>query len=668
MLSTEEILGHLTSSSAFPVEHPQLNAWRFQINHLKSVLDDLPDAYIFLEFMIPRMGRRVDAVVLLGGVIFVIEYKVGATAFATADVDQVVGYAMDLQNFHSTSHDRCIVPVLIATKAATSIEPADSARGEVRDAERISAGDLKEIFLKHSLEEQSEDFDAQVWAAGRYKPTPTIVEAAQALYRGHSVDDISRNEAGAENLSVTSSYIASVVARSRQEKIKSICFVTGVPGSGKTLAGLNLANATLSNAEGHAVFLSGNGPLVDVLRTALTDDRLAKIRAEEPDRKVRRAEVERQTEAFIQNIHHFRDEYAKTSEAPSDHVVVFDEAQRAWDESQASKFMQKRGYSDFSQSEPGFLLSVMDRHPEWATVVCLVGGGQEINTGEAGITEWLTALEDTFPNWEVHVANTINGPDYLDGQASPLLTSARTTLTDKLHLGVSIRSYRAEALSEFVGAIIDNDDTRGRMLRVLLVDYPIFITRDLTAARRWLRAQRRGNERTGLLASSNALRLKPEGIFVKAAIEPSKWFLAPSDDVRSSNALEDSASEFDVQGLELDWTCVCWDANLRRSEGEWKPYNFVGTKWQTVELAQRKKYVLNAYRVLLTRARQGMVIFVPKGDKEDATRSPKFYDGIYQFFATIGIQSLPAFESSKDRRHQFDDVEEQAVDLTVEVL
>lgn len=418
-----------------------------------------------------------------------------------------------------------------------------------------------------------------------------------------------------------------------------------MPGSGKTLAGLNIANLRMrAHDDEHAVFLSGNGPLVDVLREALTLDALSQKaalpRAERPTRQAEHLKAC----AFIQNIHHFRDEYLENTQAPIEKVVVFDEAQRAWDVDQTSKFMQaKRGQAGFAMSEPQFLLSVMDRHPDWCAVVCLIGGGQEINTGEAGLVEWLSALADHYPEWQVHVPEQLLGREYqLKGSGDAAMARLQLSRTPALHLSVSLRSFRAEKLSTFIGAVIEGGVEAACEHAASLVDYPLYVTRDLAEARRWLRQQRRASERAGLLASSNALRLKPDGIFVKAEIEPTTWFLHPSSDIRSSDMLEDVGTEFDVQGLELDWACVCWDANLRRGSAGWETMAFKGTSWQRVSDPRRQSYLLNSYRVLLTRARQGMVVFVPPGDAADATRAPDDYDRIFEFLTRCGFAPLGA--------------------------
>ena len=625
------MMGQLALKLPFALELAQRAAWEFQIDHLHQLALALPTAHFCVEFLIPRMGRRADLVVLYAGVVFVVEYKLGARDFASSSLEQVYGYGLDLKHFHETSHSRRIVPILVATDArSTTPSKLVWDHDGLAQPMATNAAELGRLIGDVSQDWAGDPLDANAWIAGRYRPTPTIVEAAQALYRGHAVEEISRSEAGAENLTRTADYVAQEIEAAKQDNQKVICFVTGVPGAGKTLAGLNLATARQrSHGDEHAVFLSGNGPLVNVLREALTLDAIAKKRqaGETPSR----AEEYRRACAFIQNIHHFRDEALTNLSAPTEKVAIFDEAQRAWDVEQASKFMQqKRGQFGFQRSEPEFLLSVMDRHDDWCAIVCLVGVGQEINTGEAGIEEWFRAIERSFQHWQVRLP-----PELTANCQAP-----KRECSPNLHLATSIRSFRAERLSDFIGHVIDGDWPAAKAVSTLLDDYPLAITRDLQEARAWLRSQRRGRERAGLLASSNAARLKPHGVFVKAKIEPEKWFLAGREDVRSSDALEDAGTEFDVQGLELDWACVCWDGNLRRCDGGWQAQQFKGTKWQVVNDRSRQSYVANAYRVLLTRARQGLVIFVPQGDRGDATRTPAIYDDIYEFLILCGFPEL----------------------------
>jgi Uncharacterized conserved protein (DUF2075) len=484
--------------------------------------------------------------------------------------------------------------------------------------------------------------DGNEWLGTGYKPTPTIIEAAQALYQGHRVEDITRSDAGAKNLSETATCLAEIIENTKSKQQKAICFVTGVPGAGKTLAGLNLVTLrTKAHEDEHAVFLSGNGPLVEVLREALARDEHAQLK--EKGEKSKKSEATRKVKGFVQNIMHFRDASLVTAGPPIERVAVFDEAQRAWDASHLAKFMsQKKGQPNFQMSEPELLISVMDRHEDWCTIICLIGGGQEINAGEAGLTEWISALKRSFRNWKVFTSEQLTHRDYHWGQNLPALLEALDSRSlPALHLAVSVRSFRAEKLSEFVGSLVAGEAKEARGLyNTIKAAYPIALTRDLARARQWLRDRARGSERIGLVASSGASRLKPEGINVHEKIEATTWFLNGKDDVRSSYYMEDPATEFDIQGLELDWVGVCWDADFRAVDGRWQFHRFSGTRWQNVNDENRKIYLTNAYRVLLTRARQGMVIYIPKGDSLDATRLSEFYNGTAAFLSECGLLAL----------------------------
>lgn len=390
------ILGKLVVHHPFDLGSRQRDAWLHQIENLKLLASAVSRGHFFLEFSIPRMGKRADVILLAGGIVFIIEYKVGAGEYWGHAADQALDYALDLKNFHTGSHDRTVVPILVATDAPAVVLVVERWTDGVTRPLLANSETLVPL-IKAVLSELGSDAadDPLAWARSSYKPTPTIVEAAQALYQGHDVHEISRSEAGAENLSRTASYIADVIERAKQEQRKAICFVTGVPGSGKTLAGLNLATERMrASEEEHAVFLSGNAPLVAVLREALAQDEVERCQlVGQPKSK---KDAVRHASTFIQNIHHFRDEYVGNNEVPTERVVVFDEAQRAWTEERTSKFMKERGHNDFDMSEPDFLLSVMNRHRGWCVVVCLIGGGQEINTGEAGLGEWFTAIQKHY--------------------------------------------------------------------------------------------------------------------------------------------------------------------------------------------------------------------------------------------------------------------------------
>lgn len=640
--SPNAILGGMTANSDFAVDPDQRDAWIQQIDVLKTAIHGV-EGSVFLEFNVPRIGTRLDAVLIAGPIVFAIEFKVGEREFRRGDLNQVWDYALDLKNFHKGSHDASIIPVLVATNAPWSDVTIETPYADnVFPPLRCNSGGLRYLVQTVLSQAVGDPIDATKWGTSPYQPTPTIIEAAQRLYAQHSVDAISRHDAGARNLKVTSKRVEELIDEARRVQRKIIIFVTGVPGAGKTLVGLNVATKKRDTTQPtHAVFLSGNGPLVEVLQEALTRDELARLR-KEGDR-TRKGEVKQKIKAFIQNVHHFRDAGLRDRLAPSDHVVIFDEAQRAWNREMTSDFMRrKKKQIGFDQSEPEFLISYLDRHKDWAVVICLVGGGQEINRGEAGISAWLEAVNTSFPDWGIYVSPDLTDTEYAAGHALEKVASKMDVVQDKaLHLGVSMRSFRAENVSSFVKAILDCEEVRAKMLlEQMSVQYPIAITRNLDKAKRWIRCHARGSERFGLVASSGAQRLKPHAIDVRVEINPVHWFLNDSDDTRSSFYLEDAATEFQVQGLELDWVCVTWDADLRFAQADWNYHSFVGSRWTKVHKPDRRQYLLNAYRVLLTRARQGMVIFVPSGDIADPTRAATYYDSTFEYLAAIGLPIL----------------------------
>ena len=632
--SDEHVLGMLNRDGAMQA---QVEAWKEELAILRNALIDV-QGHLCLEFTVPRLGSRADAIVLLQSAIVVIEFKVGQKHFTRADTNQVWDYALDLKNFHAASHHLLIFPVLVATEASGGSRPfGQPSEDGVYPPAHCTVAEFPALMGSTAVLRDA-PFDAKEWIAAPYRPTPTIIEAAKALYARHSVTAIARHDAGAKNLAQTSQAIDTLIDAAKRDGKKSVIFVTGVPGAGKTLVGLNVATQHSDPGSTHAVFLSGNGPLVAVLREALTRDELTRLRGTLP--RPRKGAVQEKVKAFIQNVHHFRDAGLRNAAAPADHVAIFDEAQRAWNVSATANFMKRRkGVAHFSHSEPGFLLECMARHEDWAAVICLVGEGQEINRGEAGITGWLDALAATQTPWHAFVPPQLSDPDYGAERALDALERTnRLHVHSDLHLSTSMRSFRTEALSGFVRAVLDRDGASARhQLQSLEGAYPLALTRDLDTAKTWLRSKARGNERLGLLASSRAMRLRPHAIDVRVDVNPIHWFLGASDDVRSSDFLEDAATEFQVQGLEVDWACVTWDADLRFAPSSWSHHNFQGARWTAVHNADNRQFVLNTYRVLLTRARQGMVIFVPPGSGEDHTRLRSYYDGTFRFLSDVGI-------------------------------
>lgn len=637
--STEAIQGAILINDEFRATTEQRNAWEDEILILKEQLALLgEEGSIIFEYTVPRIGSRIDVTCIIRGIIFVLEFKVNASSYLLDDEEQAVDYALDLKYFHEESEHRYIVPVLVATDAPEVSTTINIFKDKIVDTIRANATNIAEkiAMVLNAINEDSY-LSRNAWINSRYRPTPTIIEAAQALYQNHDVKEISRHDAGAENLDKTNAAINYIIEDCKSKHKRAICFITGVPGAGKTLAGLNIANTRHQFEENdHAVFLSGNGPLVEVLQEALARDDAKK-------NNIPKTRAKTKTKAFIQIIHRFRDMAVESDEAPIEKVAIFDEAQRAWDLEQLSKFMdQKKGVPGYHKSEPESLIEYMDRHDDWATIVCLVGGGQEINTGEGGIQDWFDALNARFMDWVIYLSDKMTDSEYVgNSSVEEMLSNREYNVIPELHLSVSMRSFRSEKQSAFVKALLDCDcETASAIYNELIEKYPIVITRDLDKAKDWVREKSRGSERYGMMATSAAERLRARGIWADNKIKPVKWFLEGKEDVNSSFHLEITATEFAVQGLEIDYGIVAWDGDVRYENGEFIYKRFTRNMWCNVNKPERRKYMKNAYRVLLTRSRQGMVIFIPEGNPYDPTTLPELYDGTYEYLKSIGIVEL----------------------------
>ena len=701
--SQDSVLGKLYNSYHGQALTTTNEAWNGEISVMRETLSKLrsklrsklveKDGQILFEYDIPRLGKRIDVVLLYCGIVFCLEFKVGETVFKEADIDQVLDYALDLKNFHLYSQDRLIVPILVATNAsgystewAGSVYDDRVANPLVTGSEHLA--DLISGVLRRFPKESPVDPN---WINSPYSPTPTIIEAARSLYENHTVEDITRHEADQVTTDRTIQYILDVIRESKEQRKKSICFVTGVPGAGKTLVGLEVAIRQTYQGQDKpvddegAVYLSGNGPLVAVLTEALALDNYRKCRERKEPKKL--SDSRREVSKSIQMIHRYRDNMLakirnpvengileidpekavrleKSGYGEVEHVAIFDEAQRSWTHKRLADYLKRGGtygnklkVPNFPMSEAAFLIWSLDQREDWATIICLVGGGQEINTGEAGITEWLKALTEHFPHWEIHISPRLTDPEYAEGRVNDLLECRPDVHYDEmLHLQVSLRSFRAEKLSAFVHALLTFDPNAAGLYGEIRDRYPIVLTRDMAQARKWLHEKVRGSERTGVLVTKEAARFKPLAVHILPAGDENAvhWFLEDKSDIRSSNYLEDAATEIQVQGLELDYTCVLWDADMRYEDGAWHFYTFNGqTRWSeltgnTESRQDRLKYMLNAYRVLLTRARLGMVICVPEGNPnrtatgfwEDATRLPAYYDGTYEYLKSLGLEEI----------------------------
>ena len=670
-------------------------AWESEISILKLALSRYSGkrGRIVFEYDIPRLGKRIDVVLLLEGIVFCLEFKVGESRILEADVDQVLDYALDLKYFHKFSEDRIIVPVLVATKyprQSTEIKMSIY-NDRVVNPLVTGASGISGIIDAVLAEFPDQTLVNPNWIISPYAPTPTIIEAAKALYENHTVEDITRHEADDASTDRTISCILDIIRHSKQARKKSIAFVTGVPGAGKTLVGLDVAVKQTYQGQDEpvkdegAVYLSGNGPLVAVLTEALAQDNYKKCRDKGEKKKM--TDSRREVSKSIQIIHRYRDnmlakiknpvengvleidpekavKLEKAGYGEVEHVAIFDEAQRSWTHKRLADYLKRGGtygnklkVSNFPMSEAAFLIWSLDQREDWATIVCLVGGGQEINTGEAGISEWIQALNERFTHWSIYISPKLTEAEYAEGRVNELLKdNPNVTYNEDLHLGVSLRSFRAEKLSAFVHSLLSFDGNAAALYNEIKDRYPIVLTRDMEKARKWLHEKVRGTERTGILVTKESARFKPLAVHILHSGDENAvhWFLEDKADTRSSNYLEDAATEIQVQGLELDYTCLLWDADMRYDNGKWRFYKFNGqTKWveqlPTSETRQELiKYMLNAYRVLLTRARSGMVICVPEGNGnktptgfwEDSTRLPEYYDGTYQYLKGLGIEEI----------------------------
>lgn len=643
----DNIYNRLVSASNLYVTQEQRYAWKKEIDILKSKLNNFGSGHIFLEFTIPRMGKRVDAILIFSGMVFVIEFKVGAHKYKKADIDQCEDYALDLKDFHEGSHNLPIVPVLVATDAPSSKKYVNN-NDHVFSPMLVRSTDLGKQIMKISGEYGSNTtIDAGLWESSKYHPTPTIVEAARALYAEHAVSDITHSSATAENITITTKTIEDIIHNSKTDRKKSICFVTGVPGAGKTLVGLNLAIGMKRSQGGdNVVYLSGNDSLVNVLREALARDHVDKCKQDPNIPKITKLNALHKIQPAIQMVRHFLAEYIKNKSAPSEKIIVFDEAQRAWDSQETDKFVKKiKGKdlreADLGKSQPELLIEAMNKHDDWAMIVCLVGGGQEINHNEAGLPEWFSVIRRRYQGWDVYLSHEMTDNEYLQNHnIEDMLENINPYHRPGLHLATSIRSFRSEHVSRFVKSLLDLDQVEAKKILNEMGKYQIVLTRDFSKAKEWLQKQARGSRRFGVVATAKSYRLRPHGIYAELKPDAVHWFLNSYEDTRSSFRLEYVATQFQVQGLELDWVCVAWDADLRYEKGKWEYKEFRYASWIDIKKDYRKRFLKNAYRVLLTRAREGMVIFVPEGDSEDDTRDSQFYDKTYRYLRNIGIPDL----------------------------
>ena len=640
------LINAVASTGISSHRNTQIDAWRSEIRLLKEQLasSQFQDWFIVLEYEIPRRSRRPDVVLLSDTTIFVIEFKVGSPEFDSASRWQTNSYARDLRDFHEMSDGRRIVPILCATEAhiTSAPDPAESSPTGVCDLVRVNAANLGVFLLRWNMHIQKSNakvIDPELWLNSPYRPTPTIIEAATLLYEGHGVRELSHRYA--HNLDKTTEMLLSEVSEARAQSKRVICFVTGVPGAGKTLTGLNVVHSpNLTNPrDPSGIFLSGNGPLVKVVREALVKNQVSKGR--------KSGESRHEATTFIQNVHNFlRFHIDRPFERPYENVVVFDEAQRAWD---AQQMNRKR---DVPASEASLLLEVMERLPDWAVIVALVGGGQEIFVGEAGLEEWGRALRDRSVPWRVVASpEVLKGGDSVAGHKlflEGIPDNIDFVENELSHLDVVVRSHRAQRWAEWVNEFLLLRIDGAKAVFPESQEFPCYVTRNMSNARNWLRMHLDldKQDRIGLVATSDDQRLRAYGLERSSAFRLNypfeKWFLEQDSDVRSSHSLEVAASEFECQGLELDWVGICWGGDLTPSLslGEWDYRKFRGANWQNINSESERIYARNRYRVLLTRARKGLVIWIPEGDLSDKTRDPARFDRVFTALREAGVPLL----------------------------
>ncbi len=655
-LADEAVAGALAASQMarrLSGEPTQLTAWRREAALLRALVRDCRgEAWtLAFEFDLLRLEKRIDVVLLTDRAILVLEFKVGATQVSNADRAQAEDYALDLRDFHAGSRAHPIIPVVVATECArpAPFQMPLGMPGVAPQVAEASAATLPALLRAVQTLPLGTPLDGSAWLEAPYRPVPTIIEAAATLFSRNSVAEIAEARADAPNLNRTTAAIHAALAAARQAAERVVIFVTGIPGAGKTLCGLNVVFGQARH-DGSA-FLTGNAPLVAVLREALACNK-AGISLElgpsnDPERRKRAGKLRQarhETEAALQNVHRFLADNAGRTTAPAERVIVFDEAQRAWDAAQAMRDTQRRT-STLSMSEPAHTLDIMGRHQGFAAVVALIGGGQEINTGEAGLREWGQVIA-AAPGWRAVAApGVLRAADPAQRLAMEL--PSWLTLDADLDLTVPMRSVRDDIAAAWVDAVLRNAPAEALALAATAT-LPFLLTRSLEAARAALRALAAGRRRAGFVRSSGARRLRAEGFDAQliGSDEPVDWFLERWPDIRASDALEVAATEYACQGLELDLVGLAWGGDQVRQAGAWLPRRFAGNAWQVVNSAEEQRFIRNTYRVLLTRARYETVIWVPEGSPpgpfEDRTRPAAEMDAVADFLLACGARPLEA--------------------------
>lgn len=649
----QDIVSFLTESNESPDDNElrlQKSAWANQVQILQNYLKD-KKGYVIFEYVLSRVNMRIDVVLLMDDVVFSLEFKNNETSFLIPDIDQADGYGYALKNFYEVNRDKYVVPILIATKAPNNecSKSADLGIDKLFSLFKANVEKMAEyidlIRMKYGSEViySQEEFDN--WVRSPFKPNPTIIQSARSIYLNNQVDDFFKFDAGEENLKSTELTVESIVKEAKDNKKKIICFVSGVPGAGKTLVGLDLAGKTKNDKSGElpeAVFFSGNGPLINVLTEALGRDAFKN----NPEKYPNKNRAVNDVKTFIQDLHAFKQDIISTKKKTIyENVLIFDEAQRVWDESQLKKWLLKKeaDISYLGLSEADLLLRVFDEK-DWGVIVALVGLGQDIHTGENGLSVWFKSLLEKHKEWEIRLSKEIfeQSADNITKYKDSLMNCSRTKECSGLYLKTSIRTPRARNLSDFTEALLNNNPDKAKQALNKFNDYPICITRDLRRAEQFVLSNSSRKERFGKLCSSNSKIL---GNYSHCFDNIDNWHFAnwmlDEYGMDSSNSLRYSASEFNIQGLEIDWSLVGWDMDMYYSNGQWFQQKMLTQKRFVESTEIQKKHILNAYRVLLTRARKGMVIYIPnKNDYPDSFGVNKFLDSTYQYLKSCGIKDI----------------------------
>jgi hypothetical protein len=666
--SNESICGKLSKAAArfSTLFTAQITSWNNCVVDLKTILSSLlltiplvKEWTIILEYSIPRSNKRIDVVLLARDLIFVLEFKDRDGGFASEDLKQLQRYCNLLRDFHFESRGKKIVPILWESEGNFEIVDSDvqSDFPRIFLAKTFNLSKLINLYYDRFSSDLEPSISPQIWLSSEYCPTPNIVLATQQIFACQTVDEISHAFSDIESLNSTINFVLETIDAAKAKNEKIVCFVTGVPGAGKTLVGLKVSHSQRITNEGEYIsaYFSGNTPLVNVLRESILRDKYEKSLLEYKttneiyEAKPKKLSFETAVNSHIQNLHTFIEQSLKSSAEIRERVVVFDEAQRCWSaEKFLSNNLQNRNrktdpIEPRDQSEAELIFEIMSRKSGWSVIVALVGNGQEINSGEAGISEWINVVSEKYSNWKVLMSPNMEnsfgiGDSYLFNDS---LKHKEFEFDEKLHLSVSLRSQQTADFNDWVHFTLNNEPEKAfETFSKLDQKFPLYLTRNLSKMKKWLREKKSDEQRIGIIGSSDAVRLRPYGFFSKERVDAVSWFLNANDDIRSSNYLELMATEYAIQGLEIDWVGLCWDGDLRRNDNNWEFKKFRDRIWGNNKNAVNQTYTLNKYRVLLTRAREGMIIWVPTGDEHDITRSSEIYDPIANYLISCGVLEI----------------------------